>query len=181
MACGLLTIAITCPGCHLLAERVPVAQIRAVIPKQLLVKRPVDKVAEARFERVVNLAKSLSPQDALALAENCANLKAVASGYRRHHKVTKADQRALVEKIWRSHPDLESKLGEVLLSGPLSDPRDFQEVMSDMSPAIDLVRTLVFSADSYASYRDFGRSRDLLVLALRLVDELFADRGTLTA
>lgn len=150
------------------------AELKAMVPKELLAEAPEDKAAQARYQKVIGLGKSLNDKDRYALMRNWSYLPSQATGRPGKSKVTLDEQLGVVNRIWKSHPNLCADLAATLDAGPLQVPLS-SALGSRVEVLIPPLETdLAYSADGLAASGDFKSATEKIILLNKLVDRLFA-------
>ena len=157
-----------------------IAQLRAIVPNELKVDSQEDEAAEARYKALINLGRTLNEKDVVSLSMNSFELSSVYAGHSQKGKVSKADQQALVTRIWRAHPQFLTDLAAILRSGPLAFPSGETVGRYDDLALVNVTRLLAFSAVSYGAFGNFKLATNMIVLSYKLDDRLIAATGGIT-
>jgi len=143
------------------------AEIRSVLPPELLLEPPLDMPAKQRFKQLVTLASSL-------------DLRAVAQlGMSRSRPVARLETS---RQIWQAHPNLLSDLSKLLKPGSIQYPAYHMGDMAETSAFTwlkTLSRFLRESAQFRAEQGDFQACVQMIGLDVRLSDQLRASDGPL--
>lgn len=190
---GLLALAaIPCFGCN--RQRVRLAsdaEIRAVVPQELLVQVPVDSEARARYEELVAVVKSLKEEDANLIdypdqvindrSRRNASRAKVAKIAGSSLKDEEAAQYGLAKWVLSTHPRLIPNVSDLLAAGPLQVPVDkpFKSLSDDDFAIMRFVRAITRCAEWFEFFGDYKASTELVCLSINLTDRLFSDQGPL--
>ncbi len=159
-----------------------VAEMRASVPKELLVEAQVDLRARDRYKKVASLLGSLNKK-ASAEFENPYVITA-AVGRRpgglpaRPKTKSNAQRSADARMLWAASTRVVSQISSVLDSGPLQASFNrFGMTDIDLVTARALVKALATDASLSADSDDFQQSMKLVLFALKLSDRLAEDEG----
>lgn len=151
----------------------PIAEIRAVLPRELLTEpTPPDRAAEHRFQEVESIALRLDANEVLQVCELATKQTGVASG-------RDDGLRRRIHSIFQANPGILQRLRSLLKRGPLAYPQDRStEAALDEFRVFAFTRLLTAGVLTYAHQDQFQASIDMLDLTTLLDDRLMASGGT---
>ncbi|MDR3688848.1 MAG: hypothetical protein P4L46_05675 [Fimbriimonas sp.] len=161
-------------------------QIRSVVPKELLVETPSDPAAVKRYLSLTALIQSIDAKE-LGSVSNYSSMPPGSSrsafggpgGSSSTPEKPENDQQfADVERLWKNHPIVWSKLKALVDDGSIQRPPVDPKRADGFTDSVSMkgfIKALAISARLYAEHGDFGKATDLAVVDLQLVNRLFAN------
>lgn len=143
----------------------PEAEIRALLPPELLVESPLDKVAEKRYKKLGLIAKSFDSKTVDKALD---------------YKATAAVRSELVFRLWQTNPHVLRDVTSLLHAGPIECPKSNPGEMNgfaELSSLKLLSKLLAFGAHAYAERGDNATSVRMLSLGIQLSDRLMGSKG----
>ena len=142
-------------------------QVRAVLPKEILVPDPQDPAAQTRYTRFATFMAKTDFKSAEGLIDT---------------KKTPANiAYAATQKFWADHPKLIGDVLQILNSGPIQAPVARQDEFIGTNGFFSNVRTFVkiveLSGRLYADHGDFEQSTRMHLLGISLADKMMASGG----
>jgi len=183
-ACGFVLWTAFHPKIQLATE----AEIRAVLPKELLIEAPVDRLAQERYKELLALIGSLDKVKVDQLLESRLALlvKPKTPGAppltSSVSTLSASEQYAEARRLWSSAPSLSSQVSDLLNAGPLqvtTDNSGGKPSSADESRVKSIISTLTVTAELATDCGDFNRSTEMLSLAVRLDARMLPSGGTL--
>ena len=156
------------------------AEIRAVLPKELLEEIPEDPQAVARYKKLSALSASLKKDDVDKLLNPQPYAKSDGTG---KSKLSIPQFLALqykeTKRFWSVNPSFCSDLKTLVDSGPFEAPRPntANVLFPELSSVKSVFKVLTTSARVYADFGDNQQSLDLMLLSVKLNKRLFSDGG----
>jgi len=148
-------------------HKATMAEIRAVLPPELLVVDQVDVQAQERYKKLVAISQKIDAKESASILDS--------------KKVAPDVVFAAVKKFWQAHPTLTTDLTVILseriqsIQGKQAGPFGF----TSLSTIKNLSKVLTTSARLYADHKEYAQSTKLHLLSIALGDRLMSDGGQL--
>lgn len=144
------------------------AEVRAVLPKELLETLPPDVAAEERYKKLIALVSSLDEEELGTFASTKTIKQPAATIYAR------------ARAFWVTHPSLCNDIMSILAAGPIQwkpapNSTLFGNDWIPLSKCKTFVKSVTTSARLYGDDKQFNASIKLYVMAITLSDRMIAD------
>jgi len=143
------------------------AEVRAMLPPELLQEIPSNVAAVDRYKRLGALSKSFDPKVLNSIFD---------------YKAAPATRSAAAYRFWQAKPHLLSDVASLLESGPLQCPPvnpNGLTLFPELATLKSISKVLAAGAHTYAEHGDSSTTLRMLSLGIKLGDRLLDSNGPL--